>query len=286
MPAEPGDTGSVAFGIAPYGYHGADHAEDGHPGWDIEYRVGGTVRAAAAGTIQSVHPDAFSPGRTTVQIEHVVGTHHYRTVYTNLQTVAADITVNAAVRAGQPLGTAGTVTATIGTQAVTYAMTHFQLDDFEYYREIPNPNAVSPEAFLSAQARSFFDGVWAQASFGPELVEPFASNPRDLRFPASRTWLRAGGDGPAGIRFTRRSSRASMEYDYALLAESGSAIESGTVTISPATKPLATINLVSPTATRVGVYNIVSNEMRLSLAPPGAARPTDLASASVYRTAP
>jgi Peptidase family M23 len=284
MPVEPGDTGNSAFGIAPFGYHGADHAEDGHPGWDIEYRVGGTVRAAAAGTIQSVFPDPFTPARTTVQVEHLVGSHHYRTVYTNIATVAADIAANAAVRAGQPIGIAGTVTATIGTQAVTYAMTHFQLDDFEYYREIPNPNAVSPEAFLSAQARPFFDALWAHATFGHELVEPFVTNPRELRFPASRTWTRAGGDGPAGIRFTRRNSRASMEYDYALLAESGSVIESGTATISPTKRPNATIDLVSPTSTRVGLYDIISNEMRLSLAPPGSTRPADLVTASVYRT--
>ena len=47
--------------VAPFGYHGADHAEDGHPGWDIEYRIGGIVRAAAAGTVQSVVPDPFTP---------------------------------------------------------------------------------------------------------------------------------------------------------------------------------------------------------------------------------
>ena len=284
MPVEPGDTGNTAFGIVPFGYHGVDHSEDGHPGWDIEYRVGATVRAAAAGIIESVFPDPFSPGRSTVQIEHVVGTHHYRTVYTNIQALAADIAASQPVRAGQPIGIAGTVTATIGTQTVTYAMTHFQVDDFEYYREIPNPNAVSPEAFLTAQARSFFDALWAHATYAHELVEPFVSNPRELRFPASRTWMRAGGDGPAGIRFTRRTSRTSTEYDYALLAESGSVVEAGTATISPARQPIATIDLVSPTAVRVGVYDIISNEMRLTLAPPGAARPTDLGSASVYRT--
>lgn len=47
------DLATTAFGLAPYGYHGADHAEDGHPGWDIEYRIGGTVRAAAAGTVHT-----------------------------------------------------------------------------------------------------------------------------------------------------------------------------------------------------------------------------------------
>lgn len=286
LPVEPGDTGNSAFGIAPFGYHGADHAEDGHPGWDIEYRIGGIVRAAAAGTVQSVFPDPFTAGRTTVQLEHLVGSHHYRTVYTNLATVAADIAANETVRAGQSLGTAGTVSATVGTQALTYAMIHFQLDDFEYYREIPNPNAVSPETFLSSPARSFFDALWAHAAFSTELVEPFVSNPRNLTFPASRTWTKAGGDGPAGIRFTRRDARAAMNYEYALLAESGAVIELGTVTLSPTTRPIATFDLISATSRRLAMYDIISNEMRLSLAPPGSPRPADLTSAATYRTTP
>ena len=87
-------------------------------------------------------------------------------------------------------------------------MTHFQLDDFEYSPREPNPNAVSPEPFLTPAAKSFFDALWSRAAFLQELVEPFATNPRDLSFPASRTWTRAGGDGPAGIRFTRHRARS------------------------------------------------------------------------------
>jgi len=286
LPVEPGDTGSAAFGVTPFGYHGADHAPDGHTGWDIEYRIGGTVRAAAAGTVQNVLPDPTAAGRATVQIEHVVGSHYYRTVYTNIDAVAAGIAANEIVRAGQAIGTAGTVSGRVGTQNVTYAMIHFQLDDFEYYREIPNPNAVSPESFLAASARSFFTALWANAVFTHELVEPFISNPRTLRFPASRTWTKVGGDGPAGIRFTRRNAAASLEYDYALLADSGSVVEAGTLTLSSTARSASTFDLVSPTSRRLAIYDIVSNEMRMSLAPPGAARPTDLTSASIYRTIP
>jgi hypothetical protein len=283
LPIETGDSASTAFGIAPFGYHGADHAEDGHPGWDIEYRIGGVVRAAAAGVVQGVFPDAFTPGRTTVQIEHVVGTHHYRTVYTNIASVSAGIAADETVRAGQALGTAGTISGTVGTQPVTYAMTHFQLDDFEYYRDVPNPNAVSPEPFLSASAKSLFDALWANAAFAHELVEPLPTNPRDLAFPASRTWTRAGGDGPAGIRFIR--SRAQVaEYEYALLAESGTVIETGAVAINVTARPYPLIALTSATAVRLGLYDIVSNELRLSLSNPGAPRPSDITAASVYRT--
>lgn len=282
MPIETGDSANTVFGIGPYGYHGADHAEDGHPGWDIEYRVGGIVRAAAAGRVMSVFADAFTSGRTTVQLEHIVGAHHYRTVYTNIATVAADIVVDATVRAGQSLGPAGTISGTVGARAVTYAMTHFQLDDFEYYREVPNPNAVSPEPFLTAEARGLFDALWTRAHYSQELIESFATNPRELTFPASRTWMRAGGDGPAGIRFGRRSAR-SPDYEYALLAESGVTIEAGTVTLALTARPYPTIDLISPTSRRLGIYDVVSNQMRLALANAGAQRPADLSNASVYR---
>lgn len=283
MPIEPGDSANTAFGITPFGYHGADHAQDGHPGWDVEYRIGGIVRAAAAGTVESVFADPLTPGRFTVQIEHVVGTHHYRTVYTNLSSVNAAIVALEPVATGQPIGVAGTVTVTVGTAAITYAMTHFQLDDFEYYREIANPNAVSPEPFLTANAKSLFDGLWARAAFGHELVEPFVTNPRALTFPASRTWTRAGGDGPAGIRFTRNDARAA-EYEYALLAESGTVIETGAVAINVTARPYPLIALTAQTSVRLGLYDIVSNEMRLSLADPGSSRPPDLSAATIYRT--
>jgi hypothetical protein len=268
MPIDPGDASNNAFGLAPFGYHGPVHAEDGHPGWEIEYRGGASARAAAAGTIESIVTD--SSGRFTVNIEHVVGTHFYRTSYTNLMALGADIAVNEIVRAGQPVGTpAGSM--------------HFQLDDFEYYRNMSNPNAVSPEPFLTPAAKAVFDGLWARAFFLAELVEPFPTNPREMAFPLSRTWMRAGGDGPAGIRFTRAAA-ATADYSYALLAESGTVIESGTVAFDPAARPLSTIDLVSPTSTRLGVYDIVSNEMKLSLGLSGAARPIDLGNASIYRT--
>ena len=284
LPIDAADTATTAFGLAPFGYHGADHADDGHAGWDVEYRIGGIVRAAAAGTVQSVFPDSLNAGRFTVQLEHVIGTHHYRTVYTNLASVNADVTPAQVVLAGQALGTAGTLgtPGTLGT--LSYAMSHFQLDDFEFYRDVPNPNAVSPEPFLSADAKSLFDRIWTTAAFAHELVEPFITNPREQSFPASRTWTRAGGDGPAGIRFTRHNARAA-EYDYALLAESGTIVESGTVVLTTTTRPLSSIDLVSPvSARRLGVYDIVSNELRLALSLPGSSRPLSLSDASIYRT--
>jgi hypothetical protein len=286
MPIEPGDSANTVFGIMPFGSHGADHAGDGHSGWDIEYRVGGIVRAAAAGTVADVFPDSRAPGHFTVQIEHLVGAHHYRTIYTNLVTVNAVVTQGAVVTAGQPLGSPGSalVLSSLGTSGAPFtAAIHFQLDDLEFHREGPDPKAVSPEPFLSAPAKTLFDGLWSSAAYGHELVEPFVTNPRTLNFPASRTWIRAGGDGPAGIRFTRHNTRI-PEYEYALLAESGTVIETGAVAINVTARPYPLIALTAPTSVRLGLYDIVSNEMRLSLSNPGSPRVSDLTNASVYRT--
>lgn len=269
MPIDAADSANVVFGMEPYGYHGDLHAQDGHAGWDIEYRPGGIVRAAAAGTIQQVFTDAA--GRITVQIEHLVGEHFYRTIYANLVTTASDIAPDEVVIAGQTIGTAAT-------------FVHFQLDDLEFHNErVVNPKAVSPEPFLTPAAKTLFDALWSRAAFGQELVEPFATNSREVAFPASRTWTRAGGDGPAGIRFTRFSEHE-VGYNYVLLAESGTVVESGTVAIDATARPYPLIALTSPTAVRLGLYDIVSNEMRLSLSNPGTPRANDLSGATIYRT--
>lgn len=286
MPVLPGDSANLAFGIAPFGFHDANHAEDGHAGWDIEYRAGALVRAAAAGTVDSVVADPLT-GRFTVVLAHVVSEHHYRTMYTNLASVQAGVVADAVVQPGQPLGAPGVLFASAGTDvpgSLGYRMAHFQLDDLEFHREgFSEPKAVSPEPFLTSTARSLFDGLWSQAAYAQELVEPFVTNPRVLSFPASRTWLRAGGNGPAGIRFTRSRSRV-PEYEYALLAESGTVIETGAVAINTAARPYPMIALTSPTAVRLGLYDIVSNEMRLALGNAGTARPGDLSAAAIYRT--
>jgi hypothetical protein len=279
MPVDALDVANAAFGLIPFGYHGGGHTEDGHAGWDIEYRIGAPVRAAAAGTVVSVEPDAISLGRIAVVLEHVVGAHFYRTHYTNLVAVSSNVAVDGVIVAGQTIGTAGTITATIGDASLTYAMTHFQLDDLEFHREIANPKAVSPEPFLTTAAKPVFDRMWSSAIYFHELVEPFATNPRERPITV-RTWTRAGGDGPAGIRFTRRGST----YTYELLAESGTVIEVGDVVLRLTARP-ATMDLISPTATRLGIYDIVSNEMRLAVGSPGSARPADLGASSLYRTA-
>jgi hypothetical protein len=278
MPIDAIDVANTAFGMLPFGYHGGGHTENGHAGWDIEYRIGALVRAAAAGTVISVDDDPNTVGRMVVILEHVVGEHFYRTHYGNLSTVNSDVVVDELVLAGQPIGIAGTITAPIGAATVTYAMTHFQLDDLEYHREIANPKAVSPEPFLTPSAKTLFDRIWLTAAYLQELVEPFASNDRERPI-TTRVWTRAGGDGPAGIRFIRTGTG----YTYELLTESGTVVEVGDVTLTTTAHP-PTIDLASPTASRLGTYDILSNEMRLTLANPGASRPASVDTSNVYRS--
>ena len=279
MPIDAADAANTTFGLAPFGYHGPDQPSSGSPGWDIEYRIGAQVRAGAEGQVAAVLADPATPGRTRVEIAHTPDSG-YRTIYGNLASVAPDIAVGEVVRRGQPLGTAGTMTSATGA---AYAMARFQLDDYEGYYPIPNPNAVSPLPYLTGEATVAFARIWTTAASAQELTEPFSANPRLEPFPMSRTWKRESGTGPWGITFTRRSARTN-DYEYAVLAESGTAIEAGTVTLRYTQRPQPTIDLVTPTGNRLGVYDIVDATMRLAISPPGGIRPTGLSDASVYRT--
>ena len=284
MPLVAADASTAAFGLVPFGYHGADHAVDGHAGWDIEYRAGGSVRAAADGTVLAVEADPLNPGRTTVQIEHSAGQHFYRSNYTNLSSITAAVVRGAEMNRGQVLGVAGSVTQTVGGTTITAAMSHFQIDDFEFYAgNIPNPNAVSPELLLNTEGRAIFNAIWPAAVYEHELIEPFATNLRLVSFPLTRSWRLESGDGPAGIAFTQQTARSSG-YGFAILAESGVALEAGAVTLRYTSRPLQTIDLLAPTSLRLGIYDIVDDRMRLALGAPGAPRPTDLSSAAIYRT--
>lgn len=282
MPIAVADARSSFYGLGPFGYHGADHAEDGHPGWDVEYRLGASVRAAGDGSVQSVFTDAFDATRVTVQLMHAGGARGFRTVYTNLINIPPGIVAGAAVQRGQPIGTVGSITATQGSTAITYAITHFQLDDFSAEAGLTNRNAVSPEAFLSADGRAVFDRIWTAAVYAHELVEPHPTNPRDVAFPLTRLWTRESGSGPAAIAFTRPSGRAT-DYQFEIRSESGAVVDAGRVALNFTVRPFPTIDL-SGTGSRLGVYDIVGDRMRLALGGTGASRPADLSAASVYRT--
>lgn len=284
MPIDPVDTARNAYGIWPFGVHGGGHAADGHPGWDVEYRSGASIRAAADGTVANLFQEAEAT-TFTLAIDHRVGSQTYRTDYTNIGVVAAGVTPGATVTAGQPIGTAACRSQVVGTVPTTFCMTHFQTDDFTKNEGLTNPFAVSPETVLNAEGRAVFDVIWAKATYSQELVEPFVTNPRNARFPMSRTWTLQSGGLPARLDF-RRVTTAGNDYEYTLRNAGGTSVEAGTLTIEPLATPLATIDL-HPTGgalARLGVYDIVSGIMQIRLGSPGGARAGSLAGASIYTT--
>ena len=186
------------MGLNSFGAHIGNHGIDGHPGWDIEYRIGASAYAAAGGVVQSVAVDPQS-GRSTVQIQH---NSRFRTDYTNLEEVDAAIAPGRTVQAGQRLGTPGSNSGTVARTPLTWASIHFQLDDFSVNYGLSNGFAVSPEAHLDAAARAAFDQIWSNAAYIQEICEPFPSNPRSAAFPLTRTWIRQSGVLAARIDFT------------------------------------------------------------------------------------
>jgi hypothetical protein len=285
LPVAPGDTANFAQGLWPFGVHGADHALDGHPGGDVEFKPGSPVRAAAAGTVQLVTADGSAPGSHAVQIEHRLPTGNYRTDYIHVTSIAAGIAPGAPVAAGQEIGLALVQTRMIGSHMVTYAAIHFQVDDFSSTSGISNVNAVNPETWLSADARGTFAGIWRAAAYFQELTEPFPANPRDAAFPFRRTWTRESGAHPAKVVFVRPDVLA-PGYDYEWRDEAGTLLERGTAMLDPLARPMSTIDFTpaGTGAVRRGVYDVESDVLRLDVSSPGAPRPSSLAASSVYRT--
>jgi len=285
LPISAGDAVNDFGGVNPFGVHLADHGVDGHPGWDFQYRIGGLVRAAADGTVQSIAaPEAQRPNRFVVQVSHQVSGRNYRTVYFGVENVRSAIVVNASISRGAVIGEAAVLSQVIGTAQRTYATIHFQVDDFSYSGGLTNQNAVSPALFLSAGALALFTTLWNDAAYSGEPTEPFWSNPRDVTFPMTRRWTRQRGDLAEIIELTRPNG-TSNDYSYRMLDAAGAVIESGTAQTAPFERPFPTIDL-SPTSggSRRGLYDIVNNSMRLVLGAAGASRPTGFTNESSYTT--
>jgi hypothetical protein len=281
MPIRAADLANNAFGLNPFGVHIGDHGIDGHPGWDVEYVVGSTIYAAAAGTVQSV---LSRDGEFVIQLTHTLnGREAYRTIY-GVRTVASGVVTGASITQGQALGIVSSYTRTIGTITVTYAFTHFQLDDFSANSGLTNMQAVSPEAFLNPEARAIFEVMWRNAFYTQELVEPFFNSPRDVTFPMTRTWTQQTGTLTPRLEVTRANA-ATTSFTYTMRDASGASTETGTIELEMLARPLPTIDFVAANGSRRrGVFSIESATMQLVYGASGAARVTTLAGASTYST--
>jgi hypothetical protein len=284
LPVSPGDWARSGLGLWPFGVHGADHALDGHPGWDIEFRPGAPVRAAAAGIVQSLAADGSAPGSFTIQLDHRLATGNYRTVYAHVATLATGVTVGANVADGQALGVALVQTRMIGSRTVTYAAIHFQVDDFSASSGLTNVNAVNPERWLTAEGQASLSAIWPGAAYFQELCEPFLENPRAAGFPFRRVWTHESGAGASQIVFVRPDASAAG-YQYELRDRLGQVSERGTASLEPLALPVSAIDFTPDTgAIRRGVYDVVDDTLRLDMGNPSAPRPASLSGASVYRT--
>jgi hypothetical protein len=278
MPIAAGDGATTVFGIWPFGVHGGDHASDGHPGWDVEFRPGALLRAPADGIVGNVNP----VGNTfTLAIDHVQG--RFRTDYTNLGSLGPGIAAGATVTRGQVLGTPATITSFIGTRMLTYAMVHFQFDDFTHNEGSTNPFAMNPLTALSASGRALFDTLWQTASYTAELVEPFSGNPRDVVFPLTRAWVLESGSLATRVEITRPSAN-STDFRYVLRDRSGAVMEEGTAEVDANLRP-STIDFRSIAgAVRRGLWDIVDDRMTLDYSEPSGQRPQRIGAGTTYRT--
>jgi hypothetical protein len=283
LPIRLADHADRAYGLVPFGAHVGDHGIDGHPGFDFEYAPGSSVLAAASGTVQSVMPSGNGTGYG-IQISYAAGGRSFRTIY-GVGSLASGVAAGVTIAKGQVLGTVDVYTRTIGRTTVTYAMVHFQLDDFNSNAGLTNVNAVPLDRWLDDESRQSFDTIWRTARYSQELVEPFVANSREAAFPMTRRWTRREGQLAASIAFTRDSG-FSEDYSYVLHDGNGAVFESGIARVEPLATPLSTIDL-QPSgggAARGGVYDIVSDTMQIAYGAPGALRPASLATASVYWT--
>lgn len=281
MPIRLADAGDH-FRLNSFGAHIGNHALDGHPGWDVEYRTGASALAAADGVVQSILADRQS-GTNTLQIEHRQNGRAFRTIYTNLRDLGASIAPGAAVSAGQPIGVPAVQSFTVGTVPQTWASIHFQLDDFTVNHGLSNPSSVSPEAHLNAAGRAVFDAIWSGAAYGQEICEPFPSNSRNSGFPLTRTWTRERGGLAARIDFTCMRVQADS-YRYTLFDDTGSVTETGIVELQSTGAEFTSLDLRPENGgIRRTVLKITSDTMLLDIGAPGGARPSGV-NASLYRT--
>lgn len=287
LPIDPADFGFQAYGVAPFGYHIAEHRYDGHPGLDFEYKPGAKIRAAHGGSFRYT-ADGRDATLKTVTIEWQENGVNYQTFYTNVSALEAGLTNGSTVTTGQVFGTAGSVTGYVGgSSPVTYAMTHFQFNDNRVTYGLTNAGALSPETYFSATAKASLATAWQKMQYAQMVCEPFLSTSRGMTpYPVvTRRWQRRSGSLAETIEFTCDFSLTSNAYRYRLLNAAGVATESGTASLTAVVGGTSSIDLTNSSGgMRRGVLTVKDDLMQLDYAAVGATRPANLSAATSYST--
>lgn len=277
LPVGPGDTATMAYGIWPFGVHGSSHALDGHPGFDIEYRLDAPVHAVTDGVVAKIFPDAHDPSRSTVELRHDRDRGSYLTDYTNLVSVPAAIVPGASVSTGQILGVAGAFSGGLS------AMIHFQMaDPTRSTPGVAESAIVSPADYVAPSARQAFDAIWRTAAYRAEWCEPFLTNSRASGFPMTRVWTLQAGTGAEGLTVGCPTDAA--DPDYTLSSADGATLETGTLSVGWSARPTTVDFRPSGGRARLGLYDIVGETMRLAVAAAGSPRPATLDEGATYTT--
>lgn len=289
MPIVIGDVGYLAFGVAPFGYHVAEHRYDGHPGFDIEFIPGRKVRAAHGGTLRYT-ADIRDPSLKTVTIEFQDNGIYYQTFYTNIASLEPGIDSNVAVLTGQVFGVPASLVRDLGSAgSFTYAMTHFQLADNRVKYGLTNSSAISPEPFFSAKGKQILAEIWQHSQYHQMICEPFLSASRGvLANPViTRRWQRSTGSLDEIIEFScdYTQNNPFTAYQYRLMDIAGNLKETGNVVVSPVPAGISTVDLQPEAGSlRRGVVFVKDGTMRLDYSTQGGGRPVNLLNASHYST--
>jgi len=263
--------------------HGSSHLLDGHPGFDFEYRTGSAVLAPTDALVSGRMPDSNAPGeREVLQLSYPGSPMDYLIDITNVMNVPASVQKGARVTRGQVIGTAGPIGFASNPASFGSSMIHFGLSDPNSNEPNIAPHSVSPDKFMSAGARAELDVLWQRAAYVSEWCEPFLDNNRAALFPKSRTWTLTSGSTAARIVAGCPTEAGATEYSF--IGADGATSETGAMLVAWAARP-TTVDFTSAAGVRrLGLFDIVSDTLRLVLAAPGAGRPTSLAGASVYTT--
>lgn len=289
LPIDLSDAGYLAYGVAPYGYHVAEHRYDGHPGIDIEFIPGRKVRAAHGGIFRYT-VDSHDPALKSVTIEFKDNGINYQTFYTNIATLEPGIDNGVSVATGQIFGTPGSIVRNLGSAgSFTYAMTHFQLADNRVSYGLSNFSAVSPEPYFSTSARTALAQIWQQSQYHQMICEPFFSSSRGVNpYPTIiRRWRPVAGTATIEIEFICdfSSSDPNKSYRYRLIDTADNTIETGTAVVTAVVAGTSSLDLIPAAASaRLGLIHVKDGAMELSYSVPGGSRPMDLSAATHYTT--